>query len=60
MIRSEATKDMTDEELLDLQNRVSQMTTEEMKAFVRGFDPDVMGFFGQEGIDENKQESDNC
>lgn len=31
---------------------VEEMTEEELKAFRTSFDPDMMGFDGEEGVDE--------
>ena len=36
---------------------VEEMTEEELKAFRTSFDPDMMGFDGQEGMDE--EDDDN-
>ena len=59
-MRSETTKYMGNDDLDALQNKISQFSSEELKEYIRSFDPDQMGFFGQEGIDEYKQESDEC
>ncbi len=37
---------------------VSEMTEEELKAFRTSFDPDMMGFDGAEGSDEEEDEDD--
>ena len=45
-ILSEYTKDMTPEQRAELQEKVSNMTEEELKEFRNSLDPDSMGFFG--------------
>lgn len=52
VLRSEHTKDMSPEELAKLQEKVGQMSEEELKAFRNGMDPDDMGFFGEESVDD--------
>ena len=47
-ILSEYTKDMTPEQREELQEKVSNMTEEELKEFRNSLDPDSMGFFGEE------------
>ena len=47
-IRSEQTKDMTPEQLEALQAEVSSMTEGELEEFRGSFDPDSMGFHGEE------------
>ena len=47
-ILSEYTKDMTPEQRAELQEKVSNMTEEELKEFRNSLDPDSMGFFGEE------------
>lgn len=47
---SEQTKGMTPEERAELQERVSKMTEEELKEFRNSFDPDSMGFSGEECV----------
>lgn len=51
-ILSEHTKDMTDQEQKELQEKVKGMTPEELKAYRNSFDPDTMGFFGGEGHED--------
>lgn len=46
---SEKTRDMTPLELVKLQEKVQNMTPEELEDFRNDFDPDLMGFFGEEG-----------
>lgn len=49
-ILSEYTKDMTPEQREELQEKVSNMTEEELKEFHNSLDPDNMGFFGEESV----------
>ena len=49
-ILSEYTKDMTPEQREELQEKVSNMTEEELKEFRNSLDPDNMGFFGEESV----------
>lgn len=49
-ILSEYTKDMTPEQIAELQEKVSSMTEEELKEFRNSLDPDSMGFFGEESV----------
>ena len=49
-ILSEYTKDMTPEQRAELQEKVSNMTEEELKEFRNSLDPDSMGFFGEESV----------
>ena len=49
-IASEQTKDMTMEQRTELQERVSTMTQEELDGFRGSFDPDSMGFYGEESV----------
>lgn len=52
VLRSEHTKDMSPEELAKLQEKVGQMSEEELKAFRNSMNPDDMGFFGEESVDD--------
>lgn len=52
VLRSEHTKDMSPEELAKLQEKVGQMSKEELKAFRNSMNPDDMGFFGEESVDD--------
>lgn len=52
VLRSEHTKDMSPEELAELQEKVGQMSEEELKAFHNSMNPDDMGFFGEESVDD--------
>lgn len=52
VLRSEYTKDMSPEELAELQEKVGQMSEEELKAFRNSMNPDDMGFFGEESVDD--------
>ena len=49
-ILSEYTKDMTPEQREELQEKVSNMTEEELKEFRNSLDPNNMGFFGEESV----------
>lgn len=49
-ILSEYTKDMTLEQRKELQEKVTNMTEEELKEFRNSLDPDSMGFFGEESV----------
>lgn len=40
------------EELAELQEKVGQMSEEELKAFRNSMNPDDMGFFGEESVDD--------
>lgn len=53
VLRSEHTKDMSPEELAGLQEKVGQMSEEELKAFRNSMNPDDMGFFGEESVDDD-------
>lgn len=53
VLRSERTKDMSPEELAELQEKVGQMSEEELKAFRNSMNPDDMGFFGEESVDDD-------
>lgn len=53
VLRSEHTKDMSPEELAELQKKVGQMSEEELKAFRNSMNPDDMGFFGEESVDDD-------
>lgn len=52
VLRSEHTKDMSPEELAEFQEKVGQMSEEELKAFRNSMNPDDMGFFGEESVDD--------
>lgn len=56
VLRSEHTKDMSPEELAKLQEKVGQMSEEELKAFRNSMNPDDMGFFGEESVDDGSTE----
>ena len=49
-IKSEQTKNMGQEELKELQERVAAMTPEELRAFRNSHDADSMGFSGKESL----------
>ena len=44
--------------LQEPEKAVSEMTEEELKEFRETFDPDVMGFDGAEGIDEEVEKEE--
>ena len=48
-ITSEFTKDMTPEQRAGIQEKMRGMSGAELEQFRNGFDPDSMGFFGEEG-----------
>ena len=54
-IRSEHTKEMSLEEISDLQEKVAGMTEEELKEFRNSMDPDTMGFFGEESGEDGTE-----
>lgn len=56
VLRSEHTKDMSPEELAELQEKVGQMSEEELKAFRNSMNPDDMGFFEEESVDDGSTE----
>ena len=49
-ILSENNKNITPEQRAELQEKVSNMTEEELKEFRNSLDPDSMGFFGEESV----------
>lgn len=53
VLHSEHTKGMSPEELAELQEKVGQMSEEELKAFRNSMNPDDMGFFGEESVDDD-------
>ena len=53
-ILSEYTKDITPEQRAELQEKVSNMTEEELKEFRNSLDPDSMGFFGEESVSDGQ------
>lgn len=48
-MKSEHTKSMSDAEIKDLREEVAQMDEEQLAEFRNSFDPDEMGFYGEEG-----------
>ncbi len=48
-MKSEHTKNMSDAEIKELRKSVESMTEEELAKFRNSFDPDDMGFSGEEG-----------
>lgn len=55
-IFSEHTKEMTPKQRTELQEKVSNMTEEELKEFRNSLDPDSMGFFGEECANDDSTE----
>lgn len=53
MSRSEHTKNMTPAELEALQKEVAEMPKAELTAFRAQFNPDEMGFYGEEEGEED-------
>lgn len=51
-MRSEHTKNMKPEELAELRESVARMDDSALAEFRNGFDPDKMGFDGEEGAAE--------
>ena len=50
MIRSEAHKDFSDEQIQEIQEKVANMSEDELEEFLTNIDPDTMGFDGEEGM----------
>lgn len=50
-MKSEHTRDMKTDEITALQEKVKNMSPEELKEFRNQMDPDAMGFHGEEGED---------
>lgn len=46
---SEKTKNLTQKELVMIRRNVENMTDEELEVFRNSFEPDEMGFNGEEG-----------
>lgn len=55
-MRSEATKYMDDYELQHLQERITTMGEAELEEYRAQFDPDSMGFYGEENIKDGSNE----
>ncbi len=51
-MKSEQTKNLQPEELEELKESVTRMDNDGLAEFRNGFDPDTMGFSGEEGITE--------
>ncbi len=51
-MRSEHTKDLQPEELEELKEKVAGMDEDALTEFRNGFNPDEMGFCGEEGATE--------
>lgn len=54
MIKSEVTKNMPMDDVLKMQDIVSKMNPLELKQFRNSYDPDIMGFYGEEAADEEE------
>lgn len=54
MIKSEATKNMSMDDALKMRDIVSKMNPLELKQFRNSYDPDIMGFYGEEAADEEE------
>ncbi len=50
-ILSEHTEGMTPEQRVELQEKISSMTEEELKEFRNSLDSDNMGFYGEESVE---------
>lgn len=51
-MKSEHTKDLQTEELAELKEKVAGMDEDALAEFRNGFNPDEMGFCGEEGAAE--------
>lgn len=51
-MKSEHTKDLQPEELAGLKEKVTGMDEDALTEFRNGFNPDEMGFCGEEGVAE--------
>ena len=51
-MKSEHTKNLQPEELTKLKENVATMDDDALAEFRNGFDPDKMGFYGEEGAAE--------
>ncbi|MBD5504078.1 MAG: hypothetical protein HDR09_20010 [Lachnospiraceae bacterium] len=51
-MKSEHTKDLQPEELAELKSNVAGMDSDGLAEFRNSFDPDTMGFSGEEGAAE--------
>lgn len=49
-IKSESTKEMTQEEIKSLREKVAKMTPEELREFRSSHNADEMGFWGEESV----------
>lgn len=50
MISSESMKNLTKGEQVELQKQIQGMSPDNLKVFRNSFDPDEMGFDGEEGV----------
>lgn len=56
MILSEQYKDMSAEDINVYKSKLDEMDKEELKQYNNSFDPDMMGFYGVEGIDDGDED----
>lgn len=52
MIKSEATKNMSTDDILKMQDIICKMNALELKQFRNAYNPNMMGFCGKEAADE--------
>ena len=57
-MKSEATRQMDEQELQNLQERIASMNETELEEYREPLDPDSMGFFGEEAGDGSNEETD--
>lgn len=58
-MKSEATRQMDEQELQNLQERIASMNETELEEYREQLDPDSMGFYGEEaGEDGSNEETD--
>lgn len=50
LVRSEYTKDMTEDYAEQTAQEVASMTPKQLRGYTDGLEPDSMGFSGKEGI----------
>ena len=53
---SKQTKEMSDEDIPALQDKVKEMNKTELKKYLETIDPDMMGFDGKEGVDDGSDD----
>ena len=54
MVLSEHTKHMDIGEIEQTKNDVAKMNKSELADYLKSLEPDMMGFCGKEGVDENE------